>query len=79
MLNVLALQDEQWLVKEMSPVEPKMLELDISEKHKFMQQLNRWNFFYKKRDADTFQAAFRTPVRNLTEFKFFNIHTRLVV
>lgn len=56
-----------------------MLELDISEKHKFMQQFNRWNFFYKKRDADTFQAAFRTPVRNLTEFKFFNIHTRLVV
>lgn len=55
MLNVLALQDEQCLVKEMSPVEPKMLELDISEKHKFMQQLNRWNFFYKKRDADTFR------------------------
>lgn len=44
-----------------------MLELDISEKHKFMQQLNRWNFYYKKRDADTFQAAFRTPVRNLTD------------
>lgn len=53
--SVLALQDEQWLVKEMSPVEPKMLELDISEKHKFMQQFNRWNFFYKKRDADTFR------------------------
>lgn len=79
MLNVLALQDEQCLVKEMSPVLAKMLELYISEKHKFMQQFNQWNFFYKKRDADTFQAAFRTPVRNLTEFKFFNIHTRLVV